>query len=241
MDNVFITPKEVAKEIKTNINPKRAPGYLITGEILKKLPKKTIIKLTHLINAAFLLKHVPVAWKMTEVIMIPKQGKPPNEKTSYRPMSLLPIVSKLFEKLLLKRLKQLIESKNIISSHQFGFRDKHATADQIHRIRNIIEKAYERKKICSAIFLGIAQAFDKVWHVGLMNTLKNTLPRQFTQILESNITGRMFIRSYVHMFILHHLGKNSNFTSGQCLGTNPLPDVHLGYPTGRRYNNCHLR
>jgi hypothetical protein len=84
-----------------------------------------------LINAAFHLKHVPDAWKKAEVIMIPKHSKPSNELTSYRPISLLPIISKLFEKLLLKRLKPLIESENIIPSHQFGFRDKHATTDRI--------------------------------------------------------------------------------------------------------------
>jgi hypothetical protein len=145
-----------------------------------------------LINAAFRLKHVPDAWKMAEVIMIPKQGKPPNEVTSYRHGSLLPIISKLFEKLLMKRLKPPIESKNLILSRQFGFRDKHATTDQIHRITNTIERAYEENKICSAIFLDVAQAFDKVWHVGLMNKLKNTLPSQFTQLLQSYITGRMF-------------------------------------------------
>jgi hypothetical protein len=193
MDIAFVTPKEVAEEIKTNINPKKSPRYdLITGEILKNLLKKVIIKLTHLINAAFGLKHVPDAWKMGKVLMIPKQGKPLNEVTSYRPISLLPIISKLFEKLLLKRLKPLIESKNLIPSHQFGFRDKHATTDPMHRITNIIERAYEENKIGSAIFLDIAQAFDKVWHVGLMNKLKNTPPRQLTQILQTYITGRMF-------------------------------------------------
>jgi hypothetical protein len=77
----------------------------------------------------------------------PKQGKPPNEVTSYRPLSLLPIISKLFKKILLKLLKPLIESKNLIPSLQFGFRNKHATTDQIHRITNIIQKAYEKKKV----------------------------------------------------------------------------------------------
>jgi hypothetical protein len=133
MGIAIVTPKEVAKENKTNINPKMALGYdLITGELLKKNPKKAIIKLTHLMNAAFRLKHVPDAWKMAEVIMITKQGKLPNEVTSYRPVSLLPIISKLFEKLLMKRLKPLIESKNLIPSHQFGFRYMHAITDQIH-------------------------------------------------------------------------------------------------------------
>ena len=50
----LVTSKEVEKEIKNNINPRKAPGFnLITGEILKQLPKKAIVKLTNLINAAF--------------------------------------------------------------------------------------------------------------------------------------------------------------------------------------------
>jgi len=44
--------------------------------------------------------------------MIPKPGKPPHEAASYRPISLLPVMSKLFEKLLIKRLKPIIERKN---------------------------------------------------------------------------------------------------------------------------------
>jgi len=105
---------------------------LITGVILKQLPKKAIVKLTHLYNAAFQLKYVPSYWKAAEVIMIPKPGKPVNEVTSYRPISLLPILSKLFEKLLLKRLKPILDKKQIIPTHQFGFRNKHSTIDQVH-------------------------------------------------------------------------------------------------------------
>ncbi|KMQ84691.1 rna-directed dna polymerase from mobile element jockey-like protein [Lasius niger] len=98
---VFVTPKEVKKEIDTNINGKKAPGYdRITGKILKELPRKAVVKLTYLINAAFRLKYVPRQWKLAEVVMIPKPGKPPEEVASYRPISLLPSISKLFEKLL---------------------------------------------------------------------------------------------------------------------------------------------
>ena len=98
--------------------------------------------------------------------MIEKPGKPPHEAGSYRPISLLPIISKLFEKLLLKRLKPIIERKNLVRDHQFGFRKSHSTMDQVHRITNVIEKALEEKKVCYAIFLDVSQAFDKVWHEG---------------------------------------------------------------------------
>jgi hypothetical protein len=90
------SPAEVKREIKTNINPKKSPGFdLITGQTLKELPRKALAKLTNLINTLFRLKYVPQLLKVTEVIMIPKPGKPPHESTSYRPISLLPIMSKL--------------------------------------------------------------------------------------------------------------------------------------------------
>jgi hypothetical protein len=73
---------------------------------------------------------------------------------------------KLFEKLLLKRLKLIIEDKNLIPDHQFGFRTQHSRIDQVHRITNITEQSLEEKKVCSTLFLDVAQAFDKVWHEG---------------------------------------------------------------------------
>ena len=186
--------KEVTKEIKDNFKLKKTPGYdLITGEILRNLPKIALIKITILINSAFRIQYVPSLWKIAEVIMLPKPGKPPHDVTSYRPISLLPVMSKLFEKLLIKRLNLIIKRKNLIPNHQFGFRNKHSTIDQVHRITNIIEKALEEKQVCSAIFLDVAQAFDKVWHEGLKHKLKNLLPSQFAKILESYLDDRLFM------------------------------------------------
>ena len=138
---------EFKNEINKNINTKKAQRFdLITGEVLQQLPRKAIVKATNLINAAFSLQYVPRLWKVAEVIMIPKRGEPPHEAASCRPISLLPAMSKLFEKLLIKRLKPIIERKNLIPNHQFGFRSKHSTIDQVHSITNIIEHALEEKK-----------------------------------------------------------------------------------------------
>lgn len=187
------TPKEVFDEIKTSINPKKAPGFdLITGEILKQLPRKAIVKLANLINASFRLKYVPRIWKVAEIMMIPKPGKPSYEVSSYRPISLLPVVSKLHEKLFLKRLKVIIEQKELIPPHQFGFRESHSTIDQVHRITNIIEKSLEKREVCSTVFLDVAQAFDRVWHEGLYHKLQVLLPRQHSQLLVSYLSERHF-------------------------------------------------
>ena len=180
-------------QVIQNLKNNKAPGYdLITGQILKELPKKALIKLLHIINAALRLLYVPRQWKVAEVIMVPKPGKSPNDKKSYRPISLLPIISKVFEKLLLKRLQSVIEERRLIPDHQFGFRTKHSTIDQVYRLTNEIEKTLEERKICSSAFLDVSQAFDKVWHEGLKLKLRQVLPKQLYKILESYLANRLF-------------------------------------------------
>lgn len=88
--------------------------------------------------------------------MILKPSKESHVITSYRNISLLPVMSKLFKKLLLKRLEPLIEVNNLIPSHQSGFRNKHSTINQVHRITDITEKSLEHEQICSAIFPDVA-------------------------------------------------------------------------------------
>jgi hypothetical protein len=67
-----------------------------------------------------------------------------SEVDSHRPISLLPIKSKLFEKLILKRLKPIIADKLLVPTHQFGFRKSHSTIDQVHHVTDIIEKTLEK-------------------------------------------------------------------------------------------------
>jgi hypothetical protein len=80
-----------------------------------------LLKLTKLINSCIRLNYIPDAWKAAEVIMIPKPRKNLSEVESYRPTSLLPMMSVLFEKLLLKRLQPIIAEKHLVPTHQFGF------------------------------------------------------------------------------------------------------------------------
>lgn len=125
----------------------------------------------------------------TEIIMIHKLGKEVNDKKSYRPISLLPIISKVFEKLLLNRLNPILQKKDLISIHQFGFRKRHSTIEQVHRIT---EETLEKRRICLSVFLDICQAFDKVWHEGLNYKLKQMLPIQYCEILKSYVSDRFF-------------------------------------------------
>jgi hypothetical protein len=98
------------REVINSLNPKKSSGYdLITGKILKELPIIGIKYLTQLFNAVLLKGYFPAQWKVSQFILILKQG-PHNELTSCWLISLLLIVSKVFEKLFLKRLLSMVEN-----------------------------------------------------------------------------------------------------------------------------------
>ena len=87
--------------------------------------------------------------------MITKPGKNPNDITSYRPISLLPVLSKILEKILLQRLPPIIEKSKLIRSHQFGFRKKQGTIEQAHQLVNKVHNDFETKRYSSAAFIDI--------------------------------------------------------------------------------------
>jgi hypothetical protein len=192
----LVTPKEFAEKIRTNLHPKKATGFdMIRGTILKKLQRKWLVKRTTLINASIRLKHVPASRKLLDVIMLPKPGKNHTDVETYRPIALLPIKSKLFEKLILKRHKLIVEKYQLVPSHQFGFHSKHSAFNQVHRITDVIEH-YLSKKVCSAIFLAIAQAFGRVWHDGLLHKFSSIISKQYYQLLNSYLKERKFRIKY---------------------------------------------
>lgn len=138
------------------------------------------------------LSHYPTQWKCAVIIMIPKPNKPENNVSSYRPISLLPLFSKIFERIVSNRLMPILERQNIIPDYQFGFRHKHGTPEQCHRIINVITDAFERKLYCSAVFLDVKQAFDRVWHQGLLFKLKTVLPAPIYLLIKSYLDKRSF-------------------------------------------------
>lgn len=78
------------------------------------------------------------------------------------------------------------------SHHQFGFREKHATTKQIHRLINQITIILENKKYCTCLFLDTEEAFDKVWDEGLLKTIKQHFPKQIFLLLKSYLNNRTY-------------------------------------------------
>lgn len=192
-----LVTKSKVKETIAKLDQKKAPGYdLITGRVLRELPDVGIVYLTQLFNAILKLKYFPPQWKVALVKMILKPDKPPEDAKSYRPISLLPIPSKLLERIMLSRIMHIIGEENVIPGYQFGFRAKHGTIDQIHRLAEKITQVFEDKEYCTAVFLDISQAFDRVWHDGLLYKIKKIFPNDIYLVLKSYLADRRCLVKY---------------------------------------------
>jgi hypothetical protein len=69
----------------------------------------------------------------------------------------------------------MVENNRLIPNHQFSFRQRHSTTKQTRQIIQRINEALDNKQYCSAAFLDISQAFNKVWHTGLLYKLRQSL------------------------------------------------------------------
>jgi len=125
--------------------------------------------------------------------MIAKPGKDHTIPTSYRPISLLSCLSKLFEKCVLTRIVTYLRLQEGIASHQFGFRERHGTVEQVNRISSEIRNAFEKREFCTAIFLDVSQAFDRLGLEGLMYKIKTMLSYNTHKLLEFYIYDRRFV------------------------------------------------
>jgi hypothetical protein len=117
----------------------------------------------------------------------------------------------------LNRLRNDIELRDLIPDYHFGFREHHSTIQQTHRIGNKIAVSLKKKQFCTAAFLDIAQAFEKVWHTGLLYKIKSKLPSPYYLLLKSYISERYFQVQYNNAYSDYKLAK-SGVPQGSILG-----------------------
>lgn len=188
-----VTPDEVTNVLK-GLKAKKAPGPdSIPNLALKLLPKKGIAHLVAIANASLRLRHFPAQWKLADVIEIRKPGKDPLFPQNYRPISLLPTLGKVLERLILTRLQKEVDDLGIIPDAQFGFRSQHSTTHQALRVVEMITSGFNTRKATGAVFLDISKAFDSVWHRGLVHKLLTKgVSLAMVQLIHSYLMRRTF-------------------------------------------------
>ena len=92
---------------------------------------------------------------------------------NFCPVSLLSVVSKVFEKLANNRIVGHLEKCGLFTDFQYGFRSSRSTADLLTVVSDRIARAFSRSGATRAVALDISKAFDKVWHAGLLHKLRS--------------------------------------------------------------------
>ncbi len=165
------SPEEIKNLIKS-LNAKKVAGYDgVSYKAIKNLAHKSIILITNIFNSCFRLQYFPNDWKRAIIIVFKKPGKPPLHPSSYRPISLLPCLSKLFEKTIKLRLDEFIKDTHFISPNQYGFISGHSTTHQVQRLVEHITNCFNNKVMVAGCFLDIEKAYDSLWHQGLLKKL----------------------------------------------------------------------
>ncbi|MBJ3377398.1 reverse transcriptase family protein, partial [Salmonella enterica subsp. enterica serovar Typhimurium] len=124
---------------------------------------------------------------------IPKAGNDPSDPGNYRPISLLPCLGKILERLFDRHLQSFLETNHVIQNEQFGFRPGHSTPQQLVRVTENIHQGFEVGGKTAILLLDIEKAFDRLWVRGLMlKCVSLNMPRWMMLFVYSFLSYRKF-------------------------------------------------
>ena len=161
----------IIKSLKSsNYSPCGIPARFIKDA--KTCTGSTITKLiSDLLNKVFHTGVYPNIWKLAHITPIFK-SKVKSDKINYRPISILPTLSKIAESVIHKRLLDHLISNKIITKFQAAYIPSDSTAQQLLSMIHQIKLAMASNKIAHGVFLDVSSAFDAVWHRGLIAKLE---------------------------------------------------------------------
>ena len=146
--------------------------------------------LARLCTSSIQIGYIPTAWKLATLCMLLKPDKLPSLTTSYRPISLMSSIMKLFEWVIEQRLRSYLEDIGFINKYQSGFRQNTSTDDHLFRLSQSIMETFNRREHVVAAFLDVEKAFDNVWHNGLRYKIfMLDLPTKMTRWLSDFLVG----------------------------------------------------
>ena len=172
----------------------KAPGPdTIHNEVLRLGTTTSLFHhLAGLFTSSIQLGYIPTAWKIATLHMLLKPDKLPSLTTSYRPISLISSIMKLFERVIEQRLRSHLEHIGFINKHQSSFRKAKSTDDHLFRLSQSITESFNRGEHVVAAFLDVEKAFDNVWHNGLrFKIFQLDLPTKMTRWLSDFLVGRL--------------------------------------------------
>ena len=157
-------------------------------QMLKHLPNNALSTILHIFNDIWATGVFPESWRLATIIPIPKPGKDHEESSNYRPIALTSCLCKTLERMINKRLVWYLESNDLISPIQSGFRSGRSTDDHLIRLETFIRDAFVNREHVVSVFFDLEKAYDTTWRYGILKDLHDL-----------GLRGRLpvFIRSFL--------------------------------------------
>ena len=165
----------------------------ISTKLLKEISIELIKPLTTLTNHCFHTGIFPDNLKIAKVISLHKKDDP-TDINNYRPISLLPSISKVLEKIVLDQIKSYFTSHNLLYNNQYGFRSHHSTELATMHLMDRIITSMDEGLVPLNIFLDLSKAFDTLDHTILLGKL-NYYGISNTELL--------FFENYLFLFLIY--------------------------------------
>ena len=164
-------PDEIYKLLKV-LKPKKSTGHdNVSTYLLKSIDEQVSTPISILINKSLETGVFPDSLKLAKVIPIYK-AKARENLSNYRPISLLPSISKFLEKIVHKRLYFFLELNKILIDNQFGVRQKHSTMDANTKFVTETCTSLDNNESTLAVYFDLSKAFDTIDHTILLNKLE---------------------------------------------------------------------
>jgi hypothetical protein len=126
----------------------------ISNKQLRFISKEISFPLSHLINISLRTNYIPESWKTAKIVPLLKSGDS-RLTTNYRPISLLPTLSKVLEKVVHMQSYRFLHNNDIIYRHQYGFRKSHNCQSLLLKLQNVLYEAKSAKKHTLAVFVDL--------------------------------------------------------------------------------------
>ena len=183
---------EELEEALEHAKPGKASGLDgITTEMIQQFGPLARSWVLNLFNNCVESCTIPKLWRRARVIALLKPGKDPNNSKSYRPISLLCILFKVYERMILGRITPVIEEH--LTPDQAGFRAGRSCCDQLLNLTQFIEDGYENKTVTGAVFVDLTAAYDTVNHRKLLLKVARMIRNnKIVQIIQSLLSNRRF-------------------------------------------------
>lgn len=188
--NVDPTCKEEIRLALRRFKNKKAAGPdKIKADALKLGGDPFLTRYKVIADYLLLTGYYPNRWKIGECIFLHKSGKNHRDAKSYRPITLLNIMGKLHERLILSRLRQTVD--RLQPPFQHGFTENRGTGTQILRTGKFITDALEAKESVAMVSTDLSKAFDSINHEGLTKKLQTAeVPNNIIKLIENYLSDR---------------------------------------------------